>query len=241
MNPSTAGEAVKLVKEVSKGIRGQKGVDIVLAPPFIYLASAKQAVSASSVKLAAQDSFWEGGGAYTGEISPKQLKSLGVQFVILGHSERRVMGETNAEIQKKLKAVLGAGMKAILCVGEREKKHDEALPLVIKEELRDSLSKIKKSLFGNLILAYEPVWAIGTGGADTPKNVFEISVLLRRELYRMAGKKLAFRIPIIYGGSVDDKNAKDFVSLGNVDGLLVGGASLNAKKFVNIVKSVSDI
>ena len=148
------------------------------------------------------------------------------------------MGESNEVVHKKLNAALGGGLKAVLCVGEKEKEREIVFPKIIRDELHEGLRKIKKSLIKNLIIAYEPVWAIGTGKADTPKDVYEMSILLRRELYKMFGKKIASKVPILYGGSVTAENAAEFVGRGMVDGLLVGGASLNAKSFVKIVEEV---
>lgn len=242
MNPSTAAEAVRLANEIGRRIKNIQNVEVVLVPPFIFLRDVTSIVSNNpGLKLGAQDAFWKRNGAYTGEISVAQLKALGVRYVIIGHSERRALGETDEMINKKLKAVLGAGMRAVLCVGEQEKTKNEAFPQIIRDELSFGLAGIKKIFFKNLIIAYEPIWAIGDSGrgrADTPKNVYEISVLIRRELYRTIGRRAAERIPVIYGGSVDSKNAKIFMREGAVDGLLVGGASLNHKNFVKIVKEV---
>lgn len=246
MNPQTSREAVRLASKVGRGIKNIKNVEIVLAPPFIHLDAVRSTLYAirSNIKIGAQDAFWERGGAYTGEISSSQLKAYGVRLVIVGHSERRALGETDAMINKKLKAVLGAGMRAILCVGEQEKAKNEAFPKIIRDELSFDLAGIKKTFFKNLIIAYEPIWAIGGSGhgrADTPKNVYEISILIRRELYRIIGRRVAEQIPVLYGGSVDEKNAKIFIRESAVDGLLIGGASLNYKKFVKIVKEVSGL
>lgn len=236
MNPKTPREAEILSRGISVAAKIAKNAEVVIAPPFIHLHEVR------GVKLGSQDVFWENSGAYTGETSPLQLKAYGVRLVIVGHSERRVLGETNKEINKKIKAVLESGMRAVLCVGETEKKKEVAFPAVIQEELKEGLQNIKKSFLKNLVVVYEPIWAISTHGrADTPKNVFEMSILIRRELLKMFGKKIAFSIPILYGGSVDEKNAADFVKLGKVDGLLVGAASLNAKKFSEIIRKVSKI
>lgn len=244
MNPKTSKEAAILARAASETARVAKNVEVVIAPPFVHL----QAMG--GVKLGAQNVFWENIGAHTGEISPIQLKAFGVRHVLVGHSERRALGETNEEVNKKIKAVLESGMKAVLCVGETEKKKEVAFPPVVNEELKEGLRGVKKSLLKNLLVVYEPVWAISTTKvksairskrADSPKNVFEMSVLIRRELLKMFGKKIAFSTPILYGGSVDEKNAADFVKLGKVDGLLVGAASLNAKRFSEIIRRVSKI
>lgn len=247
MNPLTAQQALRLARDVKRGARGLRNVQVVLAPPFIYLQLiAKKSLASlrgrsGALKISAQDVFWEKEGAYTGEISVSQLKSIGVKYVIVGHSERRALGETNEIVNKKLKAVLGAGMRAVLSVGEAERQKDIAFPKIIRDELHEGLSRIKKYLLRNLVVAYEPIWAIGTGRADNPKSVYEITTIIRRELYRMVGKRIASKIPVLYGGSVDDKNSYAFVKDGAVDGLLVGGVSLNAKKFVRLLKEVNKI
>ena len=255
MNPQTPRQALRLAGAVARGIRGVKNVEVVLAPPFVFLPilshlspfmsrfSAKGG-SAYGGKLAAQDIFYEKAGAFTGEISAPQLKTLGVKYVIIGHSERRALGETNEMTGKKILVALALNIKPVLCVGEKEKDADEVFPRIIREELREGLKNIKKSLLKNLIIAYEPIWAISgfrSSRADTPQNVYEMSILIKRELYRMLGKNVASLIPILYGGSVDDKNAADFIKGGAVDGLLVGGASLNVKKFVRIVKEAAKL
>ena len=242
MNPQTPQQALRLAGGVARGLKNVRNVEIVFAPPFLHISVISKILSGkSNLKLAAQNAFWERGGAYTGEISAGQLKTSGVKYVIVGHSERRALGETNEIINKKLKAVLSAGMRAVLCVGELEKQKEVAFPKIIRDELHEGLSHVKKSLFRNLIIAYEPIWAVGTGRADTPKNVYEITTIIRRELYRMVGKRIASKIPVLYGGSADEKNAADFVAGGAVDGLLVGGVSLNSKKFIKLIEEVAKI
>lgn len=239
MNPCTAKEAVSLARVVEKGTKNvARKVDIVFAPSFPFL---PLVASHSSLKLGAQDVFWEPEGAYTGEVSVAQLKSLGVKYVIIGHSERRAMWETNDIVQKKLRAALMSGMRAVFCVGELEHKKETAFPPLVREELHNGLRGIKKPLFRNLIIVYEPVWAVGTGKPALPKDAFEINILIRRELLNIIGKKYAAKIPILYGGSVDDKNAALFVKDGRMDGLLVGGASLSANKFIKIIKNIGAI
>lgn len=241
-NPDSVGRAVQIARKIESDISGSKNTEVVIAPPNVFLFSVGAVIKKS--KLGAQDSFWEDVGPHTGEVSWRQLKRIGVYYVIIGHSEQRAVGETNEEINKKIKSVLENGMKAVLCVGEIERIKEVVFPEIIQEELVSGLKNIKKNFLKNLIIVYEPVWAISTKKSakpDNPKNVFEISVLIRKELLRMFGKKIAFLVPILYGGSVDEKNATDFVKLGRVDGLLVGGASLNAKKFSQIIKNVAGI
>lgn len=241
MNPDSAGRAERIAREIYAGISGIKNVEVVIAPSFVHLSNLKSEIG--NLKLGAQDSFWEDVGSHTGEVSWHQLKHSRVQYVILGHSEKRAFGENDEEINKKIKAVLSSGMKAVLCVGEKEKSKETAFPQIIQEELKRGLKNIKKNFLKNLIIVYEPVWAISTNKnakADSPKNVFEMSILIRKEILKLFGKNTAFSTPILYGGSVNEKNAADFVKLGKVDGLLVGSLSLNAKKFTQIVRRVSE-
>lgn len=242
MNPRTAKEAISLARTVAMGNRQfSRKIDVVLAPPFPFLHLKPYILN---LKLGAQDVFWKPEGAYTGEVSVFQLRSLGVSYVIIGHSERRALGETSDIVQKKLFAALKAGLRAVLCVGESEYKRDAAFPPQVREELHTELRGIPKHLFRNLIVVYEPVWAISSvrgSKPDNPKNVFEMGILIRRELVRLIGKKRAMATPILYGGSVDEKNAAAFVREGRVDGLLVGGASLRQKSFIGIVRSVAEI
>ncbi|HEY4521629.1 MAG TPA: triose-phosphate isomerase [Candidatus Paceibacterota bacterium] len=240
MNPDSVERAGHIAVWVESSFQNSKNIDVVLAPPFVFLESVGSVIK--KVKLGAQNTFFGDTGPHTGEVSWRQLKNFGVEYVILGHSEQRALGETNEEVNKKIKTVLENGMIAVLCVGETEKNKEIAFPAIIQTQLTEGLKNIKKNFLKNLIIVYEPVWAISTHGkADNPKNVFEMSVLIRKELLKKFGKKVAFDTKILYGGSVDEKNAADFVSIGKVDGLLVGKASLNAKKFSEIVKLVSKL
>ena len=235
MNPATPKEALRIFSVIHRETKSIKNIDVIFTPPFVFLPLLKQA------KLGAQDVFFEKSGAFTGEISALQLKAYGITHVIVGHSERRAMGETEEIVQKKLKTVLESGLKAILCIGENERNREEAFPVIMRHELHSALLKIKKSALRNLIVAYEPIWAIGTGHAETPEHAFEITILIRRDLYKIAGRSIASKLPIIYGGSVASKNAVSFIKDGGMDGLLVGGASLRAREFVKIVKGSSEV
>ncbi|MEK7122208.1 MAG: triose-phosphate isomerase, partial [Patescibacteria group bacterium] len=243
MNPKTQGEAERLFGEIKKTAGNLRGVETVFCPPFIYLSFLAAKARPANLKLGAQDVFWENPaakrGAFTGEISSLMLKKLGVKYTIVGHSERREhLKETDEMINKKVKAALKAGLKAILCVGEKEKNED-TLPVIVKKELESDLAGVSKKLAKNLIIAYEPIWAIGSGQADKPEDVFEITIYIQRILFGIFGQKLAHSAPILYGGSVNEQNAKDFLALRNISGLLVGGASLDAKKFGEILKQAA--
>lgn len=234
MNLASVAETRRLLAAIGKASRRLKAVEAVFCPPFVFLGGLKD----GGVKLGAQDVFWEVSGAYTGEISPTMLKKLGVKYVIIGHSERREnLGETDEMVNKKVKAALQVGLKVILCVGEKIRE-DGVMPPIVKEELTRDLDGITRKLARNLIIAYEPIWAIGTGKTDNPKNLVGIVIYIRRILFDFYGR-MAYDMPILYGGSVNEKNAGEFLSAKGVGGLLVGGASLDSKKFIKIMSASS--
>jgi len=205
-------------------------VEVVICPPFIYIPTFQHS-NILTIKLGAQDCFWEKKGAYTGEISPTMLKDLGCQYVLLGHSERKRLGETDEIINKKLKAALSAKLNPIFCLGETEKERDEGeIQNILKSQLEKGLNKISKKEIKNIVIAYEPVWAIGTGNPCHPSEAKKVLLFLRK----FFKKNL-----ILYGGSVNSKNATPYIKEAKFQGLLIGGASLNAKEFIKIVKNLS--
>jgi triosephosphate isomerase len=236
MNPLTSKEAEKLFREVAKGISRVKKTEVVVCPPIIYLEKLKKL--SKKIHLGAQDAFWGEVGAFTGEVSGEMLYDSGVRHVILGHSERRALGETSSDINKKLKTVLNASLIPILCVGEKERDDKHAYFDVVKMQIKECLSGINKSLLSKMIVAYEPVWSISStpNRRDaTAHDSLEMSIFIRRVLSDIATPEIANKIRIIYGGSVTERDAKDFLQNGGVDGVLVGRASLNAEKFTDIV------
>lgn len=223
MNPQNLGEAKKIFDGVNKGMKGIKGAEVVICPPFVYLTSYN--LKAENCKLGGQDCFWEESGAFTGEISPGQLKNLGCQYVILGHSERRQhLKEDDEMMGKKIGAALSAGLTPILCIGETAEEKDAGKTLEI---LR---SQLQQHLEG-LVIAYEPRWAIGTG---TPCDTG-----IAKEIYSALRETIKTDAPILYGGSVNSKNAAGYLKEAGMQGLLVGGASLDVKEFIDIIKNVS--
>jgi len=229
MNPINQKEAKTLFDAVKKGIK-VKNIEVVICPPFVYLHLLK------GLPLGAQDVFFEEKGAYTGEISPAMLKNLKVEYVIIGHSERRgYFNETNGVINKKIKKSLEAGLNVIFCVGE---KTDSEKSTILETQMIEGLKDVSEKVLDNLIIAYEPVWAIGTGkncGIDeTKSSVF----IIKNQLQRLYGDRVADSIKILYGGSVNSKNAASYIKEAGVNGLLVGGASLDAKEFIKIVSSI---
>jgi len=232
MNPASKKEAGDLFVYYRQKIAALKNVDFIVAPPFVYL---KEAVE-SGLKTASQDCFYEDTGAYTGEISPLMLKNLGVQYVILGHSERRKLGETDEMINKKLQAVVRNGLIPILCVGETKKEKESGIKEeIIKGQLEKDLGLNSKFsiLNSRLIIAYEPVWAIGSGDFCDPREANKIHEFIRNLLnsrFQILNSK------ILYGGSVDNKNIASFLQIKEIDGALVGGASLKKEEFARILE-----
>ena len=239
MNPLTQKEAEKLFSNVAKNISSIKKTEIVVCPPTLYLEKIKSIGGRiKKILLGAQNAFWGDAGAFTGEVSAEMLYSIGARYVILGHSERRAMGEASIDVNKKIKASLVAGLRPILCVGEtvRDENHDYFN--LIKTQLEESLAGISKNSTHKIIVAYEPVWAISTTKDRkdaTADDSREMAVFIRKILFDKFGVASS-RARILYGGSVSEKSSEDFLKNGGVDGLLVGHASLDAKKFSAIVK-----
>ncbi|MCJ7777169.1 MAG: triose-phosphate isomerase [Sedimentisphaerales bacterium] len=232
---------VKLAEDVVLGSGEAAGhkVDVAVCPPFIYLQQVGKALSSSRVALGAQDVYFEQKGAFTGEISAVMLKDVGCTYAICGHSERRhVIGETDELINKKVHAAISGGLLPILCVGELldERKLDKTTSVVTRQ-LKKGLAGISPEKMSAVTIAYEPVWAIGTGLTATPQQAQEVHAIIRGQLAEMYGRKLAGEIRIQYGGSVKPDNAGELMAQEDVDGLLVGGASLKADDFVAIVKA----
>jgi len=242
MNPLTQKEAEKLFGKVAKSISRIKKTEIVICPPSIYLEKLKKI--SKKVKLGAQDAFIGDVGAFTGKISGEMLYNLGVRYVILGHSEQRALGEGNDEINKKLKSALSASLTPILCVGENNRDDNHEYFNVVKNQIEECLRSVKKNQISKIIFAYEPVWAISSTSNRkdaTPENVREMIVFIRKTLSDYASPDIAAHTRIIYGGSVTDKDALDFLQDGGADGVLPGRASLNAEKFVGIINIAESI
>jgi len=237
---TTIDEAIKLVSEVRQELNRIENVDKVLCPPFISLAAVKELIKGSSIKLGAQNIYFEEKGAYTGEISPVMLADL-CDFVIIGHSERRqYFNESGEMIDKKVKAALKVGLKPILCIGERLEENEAGkTEEVLTRQLNSSSDRAYYS--GGLVLAYEPVWAIGTGRAATGKQANETIGFIRQHIFHHQGEKIAQGVRILYGGSVIADNIAEFISQPEIDGALVGGASLKPTEFLGIVKQTSEI
>ncbi len=235
----TAGEAAALVKELAAGIAEASGgkVQVAVAPTFTALAAVAEAIRGTAIELAAQDVHWESQGAFTGEISAAMLADLGVKHGIVGHSERRqLFGETDEGVRKKAVALLGAGLLPIVCVGETLAEREAGKTLeVVSRQVKGALSGLDAGQLARLTIAYEPVWAIGTGKTATTAQAQEVHAAIRG-LLRQLGGAAADAVRIQYGGSVKPDNAAELLAQADVDGALVGGASLKADDFSKIVK-----
>ena len=235
----TAADAVVLINALKKEVTGITKAEIVVCPPFTALAAVAGALAGSNIQLGAQNVHWEKEGAFTGEISPAMLKELCVRYAVVGHSERRqFFGETDAGVNKRAKAALANGLRPIVCVGEmladREAGKTES---VVTGQVRGSLAGFDKNQILETVVAYEPVWAIGTGKTASPAQAQEVHALIRRLLGEMFGADVAGKVRIQYGGSVKPNNAKELMGQPDVDGALVGGAALEARSFADIIKN----
>ena len=244
MNNTTA-ESVDLTEKLKRLIKDMAVVEVVVAPPFTSLDKVRDAIKGSNIKLGAQNLFWEDKGAYTGEVSPLMIRDLDCEYVIIGHSERReYFKESDEIINKKIKAALRNKLKAIVCVGETLKEREESKTIeVIESQIRKGLEGILSSELRTtdremrLVIAYEPVWAIGTGRNATPAQANEVHTYIRKLLSQIFNEGIASNIKILYGGSVKPSNSAELMSEKEIDGALVGGASLEADSFAEIVRS----
>ncbi|MDE0682749.1 MAG: triose-phosphate isomerase [Candidatus Poribacteria bacterium] len=234
----TVSEAIALTTALKASVVDVNGVEIIVAPPFTALAAVSDVITDSNIRLSAQDVYSEDSGAFTGEVSAPMLKDVGCDYVIIGHSERRqYFGETNESVNQKVKAALAHGLKPIICVGElleeREAGRTEA---VIEDHVTGGIASLAAAELLSCVIAYEPVWAIGTGKTATPDQAQEVHNFIRGLLAKLSSAEVASQIRIQYGGSVKPENASELMAQPDVDGALVGGASLEAESFAQIVK-----
>ncbi len=236
---TTSATAKELAATIAQGVGAEDRVLVAVCPPFPYLPEVGQSLRGSTVRLGGQNLYPAKEGAFTGEVSPTMLVDVGCEYVILGHSERRhILGESDAFINRKVQAALTAGLKVILCVGEtlteREANQTES---VLLAQLQGSLASVEPESLPNLAIAYEPVWAIGTGRNATPEQAQQAHAFIRQQIAKQFGEERARMLPIQYGGSVKPENAATLVHQPDVDGALVGGASLQAQQFLAIVRA----
>ncbi|MBF0489614.1 MAG: triose-phosphate isomerase [Candidatus Omnitrophica bacterium] len=235
----TSAEAITLVEELKREVVDVSGVDIVVCPPFTAINDVNECLIGSNIDLGAQNVFWQDSGAFTGEVSAPMLKHLGVKYVIIGHSERRqFFGETNETVSKRIRAALTHGLTPIVCVGENlaERESNKTFD-VIKNHCEGSLVNLTAEEMSKIVIAYEPVWAIGTGKTATPEQAQEVHAYIRQLLARIFNTEVSQSVRIQYGGSVTPENIAILIAKPDIDGALVGGASLKAPSFAAIVKA----
>jgi triosephosphate isomerase len=237
MNPNTEADAVSLAEAVKAGVGQDHAVRVALCPPSVYLHRLDSALSNSPIGVGAQNMHPEPSGAYTGELSAAMLVDVGCTHVILGHSERRHgLGETDAFINQKLLAAIKAGLIPIVCIGETlEEREQDRTEAVVGAQLDGSLAGLEPDQMAGVVLAYEPVWAIGTGRTASPEQAQEVHAFIRARLAGTFSEAIAARVVIQYGGSVKPDNAQDLLARADIDGALVGGASLKAADFLGII------
>lgn len=233
----TVPETIRAITELKGLFSGKQEIEIAVAPSFTALHPAEIAAQGTPIKIAAQDLFYEESGAYTGEVSPAMLLDVGCTYVIVGHSERRQhFGETDAIVNKKVKAALESELRPVMCVGESKAERGAGKTFEIVEgQLRACLRGVRDTEAENVVVAYEPIWAIGTGETATPGTAQEVHQFLREKIGTIFRRDLSQKMRIIYGGSVTRDNIKDLMAQADIDGALVGGASLDARSFVDIV------
>jgi triosephosphate isomerase len=234
----TVGEAIDLIRELKTGLSGVKGVEVAVAPPFTALYAVRKELEGSPILLAAQHLYWEEKGAFTGEVSPHMLKEVGCHYVIIGHSERRqFFGEIEETVNRRIKAALPQGLKVIFCIGETLKEREEGKTFsVLERQVEGGLKGLGHEDMRSVTIAYEPVWAIGTGRTATPDQAEEVHRYIRGKLEKLYSRGISEEIRILYGGSVTPENVKGLMSQSDIDGALVGGASLKAESFSKIVR-----
>jgi triosephosphate isomerase len=240
----TQREAERFIDSLVLELEDVRDVDVVIIPPFTILSKVAELLEkkAQSIKVGAQNMYWERNGAFTGEISAAMLRDLFIHYVVLGHSERRTLfGETDEIVNRKVRAALDASLKPIVCIGETLEQRDKGnVQKILSIQLQGSLKGLSDKELQETVLAYEPVWAIGTGRNATPEQAQEAHAFIRRIVREMSDEVTADRIRIQYGGSVKPENARDLMTQPNIDGALVGGASLDPRSFAEIVKAARE-
>ncbi len=236
---NTINESIALAKAIKQGLPVVKNGEIIIAPTFTALFSVGEAISGSKILLAAQNMYYEDKGAFTGEISPGMLKDVGCTYVIIGHSERRkYFHEQDNDVNLKVKKALMAGLKPIMCVGETDEERVKGVTQsVVGRQVKEGLNGVEK--IDNIVIAYEPIWAIGTGKVATPEQAQEVHFFIRNILKNLYGGSTVDDIRILYGGSVTKDNIGDLIAMKDINGALVGGASLKADAFLGIIRQIS--
>lgn len=239
MNPQTSADVKKLFGLVKRGLKDTKNTEVVICPPFLYLLIIKY--QASSIKLGAQDCFWEKAGAFTSGVSAFMLKDIGCRYVILGHSERRIyFGDNNEIINKKIKVALSAKLNPVFCIGETENEKEKGeTENILKSQIKRGLDGISEEEMKKIVVAYEPVWAIGTGNPCGAGETRKMVSVIRQIISNIYPSRISDSLRILYGGSINSENVRDYILESGVNGFVIGGASLNPKEFIKIIRIIS--
>lgn len=238
MNPPTFRDAKKLLEKTKKVTAKVKSVSLIVAPPALYLRELAKGGRGARISFAAQNAHFDAKGAHTGEISMQQVKDAGAAYVLVGHSEIRAHGETNDDTRKEITTALSARLSPILCIGETERTATGVHFNIIQEQLRVGLKDVSQSALSRVIIAYEPVWAIGGEKAIIPRDMHEIAIFIRKTLVDMHGNQ-GYKTKILYGGSVSEENARSMLRDGDVVGLLVGHVSVDIERFTKLIQSLA--
>jgi triosephosphate isomerase len=238
MNPSSPEEAAIIVKKTRTAAATLIHTSVVVCPPFVFIPLAVPRQAAANFFVGAQSVSAEEGGPHTGLVSATMLQSVGVEYVIVGHSEERAQGLSNAEVARRAAAVIHSGMKAVVCVGEKVRDADGAYLEMLKIQIRESCAGLKAEDVANMIVAYEPIWAVGAPEPMGAEQIYETSLFVKKVLTDIFGQEAVRKVRVLYGGAVNSRNAAEIMNTGKVDGLLVGRESVNATGFVELVKAV---
>ena len=237
LNPQTMSEAITLASDIAKKQKNGDGAMVAIAPPFLYMTEVAKKIAKSRVNLAAQDVSSEVMGAFTGEVSAMQLRNVATEYVIIGHSERRARGESDETVQKKITMTLKNKLIPVVCIGERERDSQGSFFSFVETQLRSLAKGLDAATIKKIVIAYEPIWAIGTGKTATSADVKEMQLFLFSILTKLYDRATAGKVMLLYGGSVKADNARELHTEGGMNGFLVGGASLKADEFLTIIKA----
>lgn len=241
MNPASAEDAKRIARKTRTVASTLKRTEVVACPPFAFIPLGASCTSVKNFALGAQSASVDETGAHTGDVSAAMLKSLGVEYVIVGHSEQRAAGDTNDAISRRMSRVLEVGMTAVVCVGEKTRDESGSHFEFLREQIKNTFSGIPENKAKDIVLAYEPVWAIGAKEAMAPEQVYEMSIFVKKVFADVFGQEAAMKLKVLYGGSVNSRNAADIMNIGKVDGLLVGRESVNTPGFTELLKAVDAI
>jgi len=239
MNPGSLKEAEKTFLAITKGLEKVKGVAVVICPPAPFIYALHKLSGSRKIKLGAQDVFWERSGSYTGEVSASQLKEVGAKFVIINHSERRALGETDSGANKKVSALLREEITPVVCIGEARRDKEGLFLSYIENQIKTIFEGVSAAMIRNVVIAYEPVWAIGGTESMKPTEIYEMTILIRKILSSLYNNKIGAEATIIYGGSVNAENIEEIMREGNVQGVLPGRASQEPEPLAKIIGAVA--